>query len=374
MYPKFAQKLNTWMARPPKGKASIEFEEATHYATKFGGQARSYQAPPADAPIASPVPIPLGTPSALPQQHFSSEPRTLCLDFNHPGFRFCLHHLIDPEGKVVYHPGFHFQDLPIAQLKLPTRVKKLNSTVAYLSNTAVSHYDQWMSLVLPSLSIYQKYLALDEIDYFYIGDLPTIPHFITECFELLGIPAHKIVHQPCKGKRTLIALTEWKPPTNGLTYLDDSAYEFTRKLVTSQLDLSDNCCYSSKVYIAQGSGQSSKVINEAAVFELLRNYDVECRILDQISIREQAQIFYHADVIIAPQGPSLTNLIFGRKNSKVLEILAHNHLNKTSFALAHHSKMNYFYLNQPIAAMAPHDENIEVDLTLLENFCETHLR
>ncbi|OJJ22417.1 hypothetical protein BKI52_06975 [marine bacterium AO1-C] len=377
MYQRFTQKLHSWLAKVPQNKAPIAFEEASRYAEKFGGQLHTYQAQFDTTSDNSSTPVPLGytTPSPL-IQHFQSGLKAIYLDFTHPGFRFCLNHLIDPDQQVVYHPGLKFQDLPISRQKLPTKIKKLKGTVAYLSNTASDHYGHWMRMTLPSLNVYQKYLSLDDIDYFYIGDLPTIPRFITECFEFLGIPSHKIIHQPCRGERTLIALTEWKQHTNGLTYIDHSTYEFTRKLVASQLDLTDNCCYNPRVYITRGNVQWRRVKNESEVFELLRGYDVEFRVLDQISIREQAQIFYHADVIIAPHGSALTNLIFGKENSKVLEIFAHNHIDKTSFALAAHSNMHYYYMkgvDQPNLAVAPCYEDITVDLGLLEDFCKTHL-
>jgi len=371
MYQRFAQKLSAWVAKNPKDKAIVTFEEAQHYAAKFDGQAHTYQEQ-ADA-VFTEIPLPVALGYTIPSpliQHFQTGFKAIYLDFTHPGFRFCLHHVVDPNRNVIYHPGFQFQDLPIAHQKLPIKSKKLKGIVAYLSNAIPDNYGYWMRIALPSLQVYQKYLPLDEIDYFYIGDLPTIPRFIIECFEFLGIPTHKIVHSPCTGDRTLITLNEPEKPTPRISH---SAYQFTRALVTSQLDLSDNCCYNPRVYVTRGNVQQRQVKNESAVFELLREYDVEFRVLDQISVREQAQIFYHADIIIAPHGSALTNLIFGRASSKVLEIFGHNHVDRTFFDLATHSKMHYFYmkgLGQPASAKAPCDEDIVVDLALLEDFCK----
>ncbi|HAS47485.1 MAG TPA: hypothetical protein DCS93_43820 [Microscillaceae bacterium] len=374
MYRRLTQTLSALMAKAPQGKASITFEDAPNYAAKFDGQVHLYQEPPPVSQAAPPIPLGYTLPSSL-IQHFQAGSKITYLDFTHPGFRFCLHHLIDPDNHVVYHPGINFQDLAIARQKLPTKLKELKGTVAYVSHAVAGHYGHWMRTVLPSLQVYQKYLSLDAIDYFYIGDLPVIPPFILECFDFLGIPTHKIVHYPCKGSRTLITLTESEAQMNGFNYIDHSAYQFTRTLVNSQLDLTDNCCYNPRVYITRGNVDRRQVKNEAAVFELLREYDVEFRVLDQISIREQAQIFYHADVIIAPHGSALTNLIFGRESGKVLELFGHNYINNTFFGLATHSKMQYFYmkgLDQPATATAPRDEDIMVDLISLEDFCKTY--
>lgn len=374
MYQRITRKLNALLAKPPQGKANIEFDNVDAYVKHFDGKVHTFQE---EHLPAHPAPIPLGYSSPSPLfQKFNSGLKAIYMEFERTGFRFCLNHVIDPNGQVVYHPGLKFQNLPIAQQKLPLQAKKLKGRVAYLSNTASTHYGHWMRMMLPTLRIYQKYQSLDEIDYFYIGDIPQIPRFVSECFEFLGIPSHKIIHQPCKGDQTLVALTEWSPQLNGLHYIDYGSYQFTRDLVLSQLDLSENCCYNSRVYITRGDVNWRKVTNEADVFELLRAYDVEFRVFDQISILEQAQIIYHADVIIAPHGSALTNLIFGKPSSKVLEIFAHNHLDKTSFALSAYAQMQYYYmkgLTSKTQASAPCYENITVDLNLLEEFCKTHL-
>ncbi len=48
--------------------------------------------------------------------------------------------------------------------------------------------------------------------------------------------------------------------------------------------------------------------------------------MDGLSITEQANIFYHADVVVAVHGAALANLAFCRPGTKIFEILSPNWL------------------------------------------------
>lgn len=374
MYQKIAQKLVSLLEKSPKGKADISFENARAYANAYEGKAHVYkeqckaEAPPATwfgGGEASPI-----------FQNFKAGLEVVCLESTHTGFRFCHQHLITPENKVICRSAAVFESLPVAREKLPFRVKKLKGTIAYLSGELPRHYGYWMRTILPVLEVYKKCGVLDQADYFYIGDLPNIPSFVRECFEFLNISPDKIIYEPCRGDKVLFALTKWEPQPNGQAYIDKNSYAFVRNLVTSQIDLGENCCYSPRVYITRGKTPWRQVHNQQEVFELLRKYDFEFRVLDKLTIYEQAQIFYHADTIIAPHGGALTNLLFGKKDHKVLEIFAHNHLDKTSYELAAYSGMQYFYMqgNKPgTPEKTPHNEDIVIDLELLDAFCQQHL-
>jgi capsular polysaccharide biosynthesis protein len=272
---------------------------------------------------------------------------------------------------VVISPNVAQNSLAILQQKLPTDIEKLKGTVAYLSHPSPRHYGRWVSETLPLLAIYEQYIGLDQIDYFYIGDLSRVPDFISEYFEYLGISPHKIIANPCKGSRTLRAFSSQASSH----YYNRVAYTYSRQVVTAQLDLNDNCCYHPRVYIARGKVAHRKVKNQEAVYEVLRPYDFELRVLDNLKVREQAQIFYHADVLIAPHGSAITNLIYGKQGNKVLEILPNDCPNAQYFSLAAYAQMQYFAMySQPSSnpILDACNQDIEVNLELLETFCRQH--
>lgn len=370
MYRQITQKLNSLFSKNPKGHVSISAENASGYMQSYQGKAYTYQEQYTASSLSATSLNEHSTDSFF--QDFSANFNAIYLESSHPAFRFCQNQVIDPQDQFINHASLNEQSTPTPQ-QLPTRYKKLAGTIAYLSHTHPHNYGQWMQIILPLLRVYQKHVSIDEIDYFYIGDVPQVPHFVLECFDLLGIPRQKIVNFPCRGNQTLIALTESVSEQTQASY---DAYSFVRHVITSQVDLSHNCCYNPFVYITRGATQKRQVKNQEAVFEVLRPYDIEFRVLDQLSILEQAQIFYHANTIIAPHGAALTNLMFGKKDSKVLEIFPHNYLSNRYFSLATYAGLPYYYMqgnkHSSPTPLSSSDEAIEVNLALLNNFCKAH--
>lgn len=349
------------------GVVSLSMDNVALYAKEKG---ISFQLFEQKEKVENHPPICLDEKEILGIQSFDSALEGVFLEIDHPKFYFSNHHLLDDENKVIYHLYLPFNYLPISRQKLPLKVKKLSGTIAYLSNTAPAHYRHFMRLVLPLLGKYQQFTDLNSIDYFYIGDIPQIPKFIFEAFEILGIPKEKIINFPCKADKSLIIITHWQKQANGLGYLDKASVDFVRNAVLSKIDLKHNCCYASKVYVARGNVNWRKVLNEAALFEYLGDKDFDLRVMDNLSILEQAQIFYHADLIVAPHGSALTNLIFGKPNAEVLEIFPYNYTNRAGFELAYYSQMQYFYQigKAMLSNVEACYEDLEIDLKKLEVF------
>lgn len=367
MYRQITQKFNALFAKASKAHVSINTENALDYIQRYQGKAYTHQEQYNASSLSATSLSEYSTDSFF--QNFPTNFNTIYLESNHPAFRFCQNQVIDPDDQVISHASLNKQP---GNLQLPTKYKKLTGTVAYLSHTYPHNYGQWMQIILPLLRVYQKYVSIDEIDYFYVGDMPQVPHFVLECFDLFGIPRQKIISSPCRGNQTLIAFNESASEQVPASY---EAYLFVRRFITSQIDLSHNCCYNPLVYITRGAVQKRQVKNQEAVFEVLRPYGIEFRVLDQLSILEQAQIFYHANTVIAPHGAALTNLMFGKKGSKVLEIFPHNYPSNRYFALATYAGMPYYYMQGNKSSPPtpyPSNEAIEVDLALLNSFCKAH--
>jgi len=59
---------------------------------------------------------------------------------------------------------------------------------------------------------------------------------------------------------------------------------------------------------------------------LIRRYSVTRVVMDDLTIADQANIFYDADIVIAPHGAALTDLVFCRPGTKVFERFSPNYL------------------------------------------------
>jgi capsular polysaccharide biosynthesis protein len=73
----------------------------------------------------------------------------------------------------------------------------------------------------------------------------------------------------------------------------------------------------------------------------------------------------NADVIVAPHGSALANLVFARPGTRVLEIFANSGNQKCFWMLARHRRLSYHYF---VADAGPKGENPnEFDMVIPEN-------
>lgn len=80
-----------------------------------------------------------------------------------------------------------------------------------------------------------------------------------------------------------------------------------------------------RIYISRRQTRQRAVINEASVLEFLSNFGFELYCLEEMTLREQAELFAAAEIIIGPHGGGLTNVLFAPSNAIVIEFFAPAH-------------------------------------------------
>jgi len=73
-----------------------------------------------------------------------------------------------------------------------------------------------------------------------------------------------------------------------------------------------------KVYIKRITNR--KIANETEFEKLMTDYGFQISVLDGMTIRQQAELFYEAKIVIWPHGAWLTNMIFSQPWTKVIEL------------------------------------------------------
>jgi capsular polysaccharide biosynthesis protein len=79
-----------------------------------------------------------------------------------------------------------------------------------------------------------------------------------------------------------------------------------------------------RVYVARGATPRRRVVNEDEVRELLGRRGFVTVSMDGRSVAEQAAIFAAAEVVVSVHGAALTNLVFARPHTRVVELLPAN--------------------------------------------------
>lgn len=80
---------------------------------------------------------------------------------------------------------------------------------------------------------------------------------------------------------------------------------------------SSNENYSTRIYISRNDARERRVVNESAVMSALEPLGFESHTLSELSLESQVRLFSEADVVVAPHGAGLTNVIYSRDTALV---------------------------------------------------------
>lgn len=78
--------------------------------------------------------------------------------------------------------------------------------------------------------------------------------------------------------------------------------------------------YPERVYIIRNRSARRCVTNEQELCEKLATYGFHCLAMEDMSVEEQAKHFFNAEIIVAPHGGGLTNLVFSRSTARCVEL------------------------------------------------------
>ena len=120
-----------------------------------------------------------------------------------------------------------------------------------------------------------------------------------------------------------------------------------------------------KIFIDRSDSKflHSKLINNSFVKNYLLNKGFKIVKLSNLSFKNQIKLFYNSKVIVAPHGAGLANLIFCRKNTKVVEIKPSNHPNKVYETICRINNLNYKLIKLPqIKNKSSGDMSLEINL------------
>ncbi len=76
-----------------------------------------------------------------------------------------------------------------------------------------------------------------------------------------------------------------------------------------------------RIFISRDDATSRKILNQQEVDAVLERFDFEKLTLSQYDIFDQIELFSEASVVIGVHGAGLTNILFGDRDMKVIEIL-----------------------------------------------------
>jgi len=202
------------------------------------------------------------------------------------------------------------------------RPKPLGGTSVLLASTGGNTFHHWMMDVLPRLGILEE-IQIKAPDHYLINSAREA--FQRESLEILGISAAKWVGL---GERTAFQcetlLLPSLPCASG--HPTRRACEFLRKkfLPASRVRPGKT---GRKILLGRADTQSRQVEKWESIRRALLAEGFEEILPSRMSLREQALVFHGADWVVGIHGAALTNLVFCRPGTKVVELFGWNYVN-----------------------------------------------
>lgn len=225
-------------------------------------------------------------------------------------------------------------------LKLPT-LKQVKGTVAVLATAGGEAYFHWLTEVLPRVEILRKAFpnGIENIDRFIVNPADKLP-IIIESLSLLGIPLDKLIFadidKHIESEMFVIpslAGYTGNPPAWVLEFLRESFLKHKSEIKPIP-----------KLYISRAKASYRKITNEDEVIEYLSKLGFTPIYLEEYNFTTQVALLSNAEIIVAPHGAGLTNLIWCNPGTKVLEIFSPNYVNVCFWTIAESLRLEYFYM------------------------------
>jgi len=240
---------------------------------------------------------------------------------------------------VTFHPDRVREHYVLNCLKLP-KCEMVNASIAVIASAGAEGYFHLLTDVIPRIAILQQATPhlFEKIDKFLVS--PGIPA-IGELLKIVGIPEEKILFSSLNLHLQASYLVV--PSLPGIIgVLPDWSCNYLREQFLPYAD--PNIQVIPRMYISRSKAAHRRIVNELEVINYLSHVGFQVVFLEELKISQQIALFANAEMIIAPHGAGLTNLLWCNPTAKVMEIFSPNYVNVCFWTIANHIGLTYHYL------------------------------
>ncbi|EMR00858.1 glycosyltransferase family 61 protein [Cesiribacter andamanensis] len=130
-----------------------------------------------------------------------------------------------------------------------------------------------------------------------------------------------------------------------------------------------------RIYASRAGQKTRRLVNEAALLPLLRQWGFEVVCFEQLSFDQQLQLMQESELLLGLHGANLVNMLFLPQGARVLEMMNQQHFNEAYYLLASSLGLPYYAIPCQMVAEATeaatsrarlNDADVAVDLQLIE--------
>lgn len=226
--------------------------------------------------------------------------------------------VITPDDYILRNLSMHKDagleefDWMLSALKLP-RVNRLHGNLTVVGETYASSYYHWLFQAIGRLCYVKKKFPLEQIAHFGVSHMSA--GFQRDTLRLMGIPDNKLV--PLTASSHLapdtIVVSAWTGS------FDPTIAEFLRDTFLPHLVTSAQPG-PKRIYVSRRRCHSRHILNEEEVLEAIGRCGFQTVFCEDLSFMEQMALFHGAEAVLAPHGAGLSNIVFCKPGTKVVEI------------------------------------------------------
>lgn len=155
-------------------------------------------------------------------------------------------------------------------------------------------------------------------------------------------------------------------------YYHQNILNFLQNKLLSCLDLkTKNNFFCKKVFISRKDARIRNMINEDEIFKLFEQKGFVRYSLATLSILEQIELFNGADIIVAAHGAALTNILFCKPNTHIIEIFQARS-ESCFYYLSQHLNLHHHCIKTMDFNSLEGQIHTSVDPNIIQNFINQH--
>lgn len=217
------------------------------------------------------------------------------------------------------------------------RPKRVAGATATLVGPFPDFYHHWMLDLLPRLDVLRR--AGSTYDKVLV---PPLHRFHRETLERAGVAADMhVVHDP----KSYFELDRLVLPSFPGQYGQAPLVvcDYLRRLYAHELsDRKQN----RRLFVSRSDANRRRLLNEDELLAVLEPLGFEAVSMSGRTVAEQAELFASAEAVVGPHGGALTNLVFCRKGTKIVELFGPRYTPGCFWAIAATLELDYLPLFQ----------------------------
>ena len=265
----------------------------------------------------------LGVPAGLPLADRSDGEQFAAVGVAElPGGRVLGPHraVISARGDLVHDVCWYFgtarpREHPLYLNPFPPAPLRIPGRLGVLAARGDANYYHFLMDVIAKLGVLEQTPALAPPERWYV---PRQTRFQRELLDLAAVPADAVVDATVHPHVTADVLVVPAPPE--MTEKNPPwAVRWLRDLLLPRVAIPQGL--PRRIYVTRGaSAHNRSVVNEDAVRDLLAGHGFVAVDPAAMPVAEQIAVFATAELIVAPHGAALANLIFARPGAAVVEL------------------------------------------------------